>query len=70
MQKNVGEKDKAIRLLIGVVIIGIGFYFKSWWGAVGLIPILSGFLNYCPLYQALGKSTSCCGSEATEEKKE
>ena len=71
MQKNVGEKDKAVRLLIGVVIIGIGIYFKSWWGAAGLIPIISGFLNYCPLYQVLGKSTcSCSGPEATEEKKE
>jgi len=50
MKCNVGKGDKVFRLIIGVAIIAAGVYFKSWWGAVGIIPLLTGTTGFCPLY--------------------
>ena len=57
MKCNVGGADRMIRIIAGVVIILLGFYFQSWWGAVGIIPILTGTLRWCPAYIPFGLST-------------
>lgn len=58
MKKNVGGADRIIRIILGVVIIVLGFYFKSWWGIVGFVPVLTGLLNFCPAYTLIGVSTT------------
>lgn len=57
MKANVGNTDRIIRFVLGAVIIVVGLYFKSWWGVVGLVPIITGLLNYCPAYNLIGVST-------------
>lgn len=57
MKINVGRTDKTVRVVLGVIIIGLGIYFKSWWGLVGLVPLLTGVMNFCPIYRLLGIST-------------
>jgi hypothetical protein len=57
MKSNVGSADKVIRFILGAAIILIGFIFKSWWGVVGVIVILTAVLNFCPLYALIGFST-------------
>lgn len=57
MVANVGGADRIIRFILGVVIIALGFYFKSWFGVIGIVPILTGLLNYCPAYNLIGVST-------------
>jgi hypothetical protein len=57
VKANVGSSDRIIRFILGVVIIALGFYFKSWWGVVGIVPILTGLLNFCPAYSLIGVST-------------
>lgn len=57
MKPNVGSADRLARIVLGVVIIVLGFVFNSWWGIVGIVPILTGLLNYCPAYSLLGIST-------------
>lgn len=57
MKANVGNTDRIIRFVLGAVIIVAGFYFKSWWGVVGVVPIITGLLNYCPAYNLIGVST-------------
>ena len=57
MKCNVGGADRMIRIIAGVVIILLGFYFQSWWGTVGVIPILTGTLRWCPAYIPFGFST-------------
>ena len=57
MKANVGSSDRVIRFVLGAVIIAIGFYFKSWWGAVGVMPIITGLINFCPAYNLIGAST-------------
>ena len=59
MKSNVGSIDKTIRIIAGVVIIGLGVYYQSWWGAVGAVPLLTAFIRWCPAYAVFGTST--CG---------
>ncbi len=65
MKHNVGTTDKVIRVILGIVIIALGFYYKSWWGAVGIIPLLTGTIGWCPLYLPLGLS-SCKTKNQTD----
>lgn len=57
MQCNVGGGDRTIRFIAGVVIMGLGVYFQSWWGALGLVVFLTAVFSRCPLYIPLGIST-------------
>ena len=57
MKKNVGSVDKTIRIILGVVIIALGFYFQSWWGLIGLGPLATAFMGVCPAYLPFGIST-------------
>jgi hypothetical protein len=55
--KNVGSIDKIIRIIAGIAILGAGYYFKSWWGAVGIVPIFTALIGWCPAYTLLGIKT-------------
>jgi hypothetical protein len=57
MTPNVGGLDRGFRVGLGVVVIGLGVYFKSWWGALGAIPLLTGLFRWCPVYLPSGTST-------------
>lgn len=57
MKCNVGGTDRIIRIILGVVIILAGFYFKSWWGVVGSLLIVTGLIRLCPAYIPFGFST-------------
>ncbi len=65
MQKNVGQIDKTIRIVIGATVIVAGIINHSWWGAVGVVPLLTAFIGFCPLYSVLKISTGgrCCCNE-------
>ncbi len=58
MKANVGGVDRAIRIVLGIVILGLGYAYHSWWGLVGLIPLGTGLVRWCPLYSPLGISTA------------
>lgn len=56
--KNVGRLDASIRVVLGFVVIVLGLVFKIWWvAALGAVPILTAWLNFCPLYSLLGINT-------------
>ena len=57
MKTNVGTPDRIIRYVLGCAILGAGYYYKSWWGLVGLGPILTATVRFCPAYLAFGLST-------------
>ncbi len=57
MKCNVGKTDRIIRMIAGIAIIGVGVYFKSWWGAIGIIPLVTATLKWCPIYLPLSIST-------------
>ncbi len=63
MKTNLGSLDRLIRLLIAGVLIVIGLGVLQGPGgiamaAVGVIPLLTGFFGFCPLYVPLGINTS------------
>ena len=41
MVRNVGSADRVARIVVGLGIIAAGLYLGSWWGAVGLIPLIT-----------------------------
>ena len=57
MKPNVGGVDRAFRVAFGLLILGAGAYFHSWWGALGAIPLLTGLLRWCPIYVPFETST-------------
>jgi len=63
MTTNVGMLDRAIRLVIGVLLIAfalrLGFPETGWnWvGWIGVVTILTALIGYCPAYSLLGLST-------------
>jgi hypothetical protein len=57
MKCNVGKTDRIIRLILGAGIIVGGVYFQSWWGAIGVVPILTAAIGWCPAYLPFGIST-------------
>lgn len=54
---NVGSTDKKIRIILGLIIIVTLFAMKSWFWLLGLIPLVTGLLDFCPLYAILGIKT-------------
>ena len=56
---NVGNLDRAARLLVGIVLIALaaGGYIGMW-GYIGVIPLLTGIAGMCPLYSLLGLKTT------------
>lgn len=55
--KNVGNLDSIIRVILGLVILIAGFMMESWWGLIGLIPLFTGTVAWCPLYALFGIRT-------------
>lgn len=60
MKNNVGTADRLIRIVAGLAAIGAGVFFHSWWGAIGVVPLATALLRFCPLYPLLGLNT--CGA--------
>lgn len=57
MKPNVGKADKVVRYTLGILIIAGGIYYQSWWGVIGIVPILTAAISWCPIYAPFGIST-------------
>lgn len=57
MKFNVGSADRIARIIIGLLILVAGFYYGSWFGLIGIVPILTGIFRFCPAYVPFGFST-------------
>lgn len=58
MKKNVGKIDRTIRVVLGVILLALGFFYQSWLlGILGLLAIITGAISFCGLYALLGIST-------------
>jgi Inner membrane protein YgaP-like, transmembrane domain len=58
MKMNIGQTERAIRLVVGVVIVALGVVYQSWWGLIGLLPVGTALVGWCPPYALLGIDTS------------
>lgn len=60
MKANVGGADKILRIVVGLGLLGLILVLDGnarWWGLVGLVPLLTGLVNFCPLYTLIGVNT-------------
>jgi hypothetical protein len=62
MKVNVGSIDRVVRILAGLVLIGLAAAGTIGpWGYIGILPLLTGFLRICPAYSLLGINTCATG---------
>lgn len=61
---NVGTLDRVIRIILGLVLIALAYTGTTGaWAYIGVIPLATGLLKWCPLYTLLGLQT--CPLHAT-----
>jgi hypothetical protein len=65
MKSNVGSIDRWARVVLGLAIVGAGFDFKSWLGLIGLLPLGTALVGWCPAYLPFGISTRAQRSEGS-----
>lgn len=58
MMQNVGGVDRALRAVIGLVLIALVFVGpQTPWGWIGLVPLLTAVIGFCPAYLPFGIKT-------------
>ena len=58
MKFNVGSTDRVLRIIAGLVLIGLAATGTvGVWGYIGIVPLLTGIFKFCPAYTLLGLST-------------
>jgi hypothetical protein len=63
MSKNIGALDRVMRVIIGLVLVAyavpVGFSSTGWnWvGWLGVVPLLTAAIGFCPLYRVMGISS-------------
>ena len=58
MTANVGGIDRVLRAVLGIVLIALVFVGpQTPWGWIGVVPLLTALVRFCPLYPLLGIST-------------
>ncbi len=57
MKQNVGGIDRILRLIVGLALIGWGVYAQNIWGAIGIIPLFTAAIGWCPAYLPFGLSS-------------
>jgi len=68
MTKNVGGIDKILRVIVGLALIAYGVLNENFLIAgVGIIPIFTAVIGWCPLYCPLGIKTNCSDDSCKTE---
>jgi len=60
MNANVGGIDRALRIVAGLTLLSLFFILDGpnrWWVLVGLVPLATGLIGWCPAYLPFGIST-------------
>ncbi len=58
MTRNVGGIDRLLRVVAGLALIGLALMGTiGWWGFMGIVPLATAAVSFCPLYSLLGMNT-------------
>ncbi|MDE2343610.1 MAG: DUF2892 domain-containing protein [Betaproteobacteria bacterium] len=58
MNVNEGGLDRVVRVVVGLVLIALAATGKvGAWGWIGVVPLLTGLMGFCPAYKLFGFST-------------
>ena len=62
MNTNIGNVDRIARIVVGVVLIALVFVGpQTPWGWIGLVPLVTALIGWCPAYTLLGVRTNKAG---------
>ncbi len=61
MTKNVGNIDRTIRIVAGLALILWGVVTQNWLGAIGVVPLATALMGWCPAYLLFGLNTCKTG---------
>ncbi len=63
-KSNESTLDRTLRVLLGLGLLSLTVVGPhTLWGLVGLVPLLTGFVGFCPLYRLFGVSTCAVPSK-------
>lgn len=63
MKTNEGTVDRALRVIAGLLLIGLAATGTvGLWGWIGLVPLATGLIGWCPAYTLLGMNTCSVGA--------
>jgi hypothetical protein len=58
VKQNIGNSERVLRIVIGAALaVAAAMGMIGWWGWLGLIPLVTGLVGWCPPYALLGIST-------------
>lgn len=58
MNTNIGGIDKILRIIVGLILLSLVFLGpRTPWGWIGIVPLATSLINWCPLYSLLGFTT-------------
>lgn len=58
MKTNEGGIDRIVRIVAGLVLLGLmATGTIGWWGWLGIVPLATGLIGWCPVYTLLGMNT-------------
>jgi hypothetical protein len=57
MKLNVGGIDRILRILVGLALVAWAVMGGPVWAWIGVVPLGTGAIGFCPLYPVLGLST-------------
>ncbi|HBB40632.1 MAG: hypothetical protein COW73_08375 [Nitrospirae bacterium CG18_big_fil_WC_8_21_14_2_50_70_55] len=70
MNHNVGSLDRALRITAGLILLSLVFVGpRTPWGWIGLLPLATGIIRWCPAYLPLGIRTCPKDKESQGGKK-
>jgi len=65
MKTNEGGIDRIVRIIAGLVLIGLAYTGTvGMWGYIGVVPLATGLIGWCPAYTLLGMNTCPMKSKA------
>lgn len=69
MTTNVGMADRVIRIVLGLILLSLIFFLEGgirWIGLIGIIPLFTAAVRWCPAYSIIGTDT--CETKTAAEK--
>ena len=65
MTLNIGGTERIIRIIVGLVLVGLAATGTvGWWGWLGLVPLATGAIGWCPPYAIFGINTCSMKSKS------
>lgn len=56
--RNIGTVDRILRIIVGLVLIGLAATDRiGVWGWIGVVPLVTAFVRFCPAYALFGFRT-------------